>query len=614
MSTHVATLPILTANALVPPGAGAEPPVYPSWGTYATIVGSSFTSGHRFWVMATFKQSGIVGQQNRAKLQFNGADVTGCSNSFSTVNGPFQYQFMMAQVVGTGSGVGLSFLAQGSTTGFEVRDVNLIAIDVDVDNLAFPPQDSSGWLWAENLTPQYNALPPGYPESVGVTLTPDGTSDYMIIGDLELYRDIATSAGYGYAQIKRDGIALIGTGSDWDSGVADNRNHLSMVKFLQAPAAAPTRLSLCSGGGYAVSGWPIVASAKIMVICLNAFSSKAWTQNVTFTPIPATDTVLVSTTPTPAPSIGDTMLAFRMNWANAWQLTGANYVNYRLRETGNITKKEELLESWGSYLSNARSDIFPTVFQVGATTPTYDLCAWTTQDPGTALPNRSVPTIVALSAQVSHVHVPGVITTGASAGITTTASAQPLKDVVCSAELDQPIGFVSLAHVAAIWSAHLQGYIAILTLPSASAVMTKGVRAHSSITVTATANPLIELSLPPTSMTHSFLGGSEIRPAELMELLLGGDLSVHNQLIVVSANQVALDVAHYLHAPYTFDELGVRTGDWVFLMPLDPEAPWGPNANKAARILDPHTMELLGQPLVAPDSSAYKFYIARRGI
>jgi hypothetical protein len=212
------------------------------------------------------------------------------------------------------------------------------------------------------------------------------------------------------------------------------------------------------------------------------------------------------------------------------------------------------------------------------------------------------------------VHVPGVITTGASAGITTTASAQPLKDVVCSAELDQPIGFVSLAHVAAIWSAHLQGYIAILTLPSASAVMTKGVRAHSSITVTATANPLIELSLPPTSMTHSFLGGSEIRPAELMELLLGGDLSVHNQLIVVSANQVALDVAHYLHAPYTFDELGVRTGDWVFLMPLDPEAPWGPNANKAARILDPHTMELLGQPLVAPDSSAYKFYIARRGI
>jgi hypothetical protein len=308
-------LPVITAT-----GSGGT--MTTSYVDYVTIPGYKLIDGHRYLVLAyaEIKQSnaGLLSW----RLNFNGSTLLATEQTMKLGHAEYTASHCMERITGTGSGTGITLSAYSSSVMGAIRNLRVVAIDLDVNGTDFPQDSVNGWQWASNDTAV--TLNTTRTPHCSLTFTPDGVSDYLIIG-VGRARNIALLT-HAYFGIGFDTGGMLTYRVHQADG---NEKYVNLEMWtLKRPIPTPTRISYDGYLGAGSSGF--IDYSRVIVIRLDTFVKHAALYNGS--PVittPSTDWQSIGSVTPSLASVGDNFLVFNFIQAYYW-VTSGDLLNKRL--------------------------------------------------------------------------------------------------------------------------------------------------------------------------------------------------------------------------------------------------------------------------------------------
>lgn len=316
---------------------------------------SGFTEGDRYLVIAN-GGSNANGYGMHHQIRFSGVTDPNLqwyqrnreSSSGQATIGQTAY---MMKLWTPGAGATIDWRVDGydyeaSSYMFDLEWPSILAMNMDSGGLV----ENTDWFYNEHNTPMYN-ISATYNDNIGaqITFTPDGTSDYLIIGSGQFFPDNHNKTPYNVQWMElSDSVSgfLCDDGYSKSDTSTTGSSHINNAMWiLEAPSATSRTISLKfrSNSGYATYDYK---HSALWIFRLNKSASYSYSQSAPGTDIPGTsETTLVTVPFTPASTNG--LFFSRMAWYSSTQT-----IRHWQRMYWDGSKIKQFINSmpgWGSY-------------------------------------------------------------------------------------------------------------------------------------------------------------------------------------------------------------------------------------------------------------------------
>lgn len=235
-----------------------------TFATRASIAGSNFVDGHRYFLFAS-----AILEGSSARTDFRlliGGVTTAQTHTTHQATGSSDVMLTTGTVRPMVNGQDVELQLDNDNGSGVSSNHTILAIDLDTDPTRFA--ENTDWFHVNEPTDEAVATAFGSEtDPAQLTFTPDGTSDYLVIGIVRCAN--STGSSYLVERIRdtTNGVTIVqdGLGS---GNVGLETHNTVMFGIMQAPTAIPTTLKTEYRGA---SGIWTKDRAEILVIRLNAF-------------------------------------------------------------------------------------------------------------------------------------------------------------------------------------------------------------------------------------------------------------------------------------------------------------------------------------------------------